>query len=361
VDGRELQGRPTGVGRYLRSLLRSWPGADDTLVVYVSGPPPNDAALRDPRIVVRAVGDGRSRGIAFLLRELPRAAARDALDAFFAPAYVCPPLGVPKVTTVHDLSYFSVPHDFTPWDAARRRLLVGLSIRGSQAVIAPSAFTRREILNRFPSAAGRVAVVHEGPDLDLPPGPPREAARRRLGVTGPLLLAVGSILNRRCLPTLLRALARLKPAWPGLRLEVAGENRTHPRLDLPALAEALGAREALRLLGFVSDAELAERYAAADLAVCLSEYEGFGLPALEAMARGVPVVLADRPALSELFGSAGLGVDPHDEAAVAEAADRVLRDPALAERLRERGRALAGRFSWEAAARATRRLLREVS
>jgi glycosyltransferase involved in cell wall biosynthesis len=360
VDGRELQGRPTGVGRYLRSLLRCWPEPADRLVVYVNGPPPDDTALGSAWMEVRALGDGRARGLAFLLRDLPRAAAADSLDAFFAPAYVCPPtLDVPKVTTVHDLSFHAVPHDFTPWEAARRRLLVGLSIRASRAVIVPSDFTRREVAGRFPFA--RVALVAEGPDLDLPPPAPRDAARRRLALTGPLLLAVGSILNRRRLPTLLRAVARLRPAWPALRLDVVGENRTHPRADFPALLAGLGLSDAVRLCGFVPDAELAERYAAADAVVCLSEYEGFGLPALEAMARGVPVVLADRPALSELFGVAGLTVDPHDEAAVAGALDRLLRDRELAEDRRARGRALAARFSWDAAARATREVLREAA
>jgi glycosyltransferase involved in cell wall biosynthesis len=361
VDGRELQGRPTGVGRYLRSLLRSWPAADDRLVVYVSGAAPDDPVLADPRIVVRPVGDQRTRGLAFLARALPRASEADALDVFFAPAYVCPPrLRVPRVTTVHDLSFFSLPSDFTAPDAARRRWQVGLSVAASRLLIAPSEFTAREILGHFPAAAGRVARIPEGPDLDLPPAPAREAARGRLGVRGPLLLSVGSILNRRCLPTLLRAVARLKPRWQGLRLDVVGENRTHPRLDLPALAKRLGLEAVVCLPGFVSDRELAERYAAADVAVFLSEYEGFGLPALEAMARGVPVVVSDRPALSEIYAGAALVVDPHDEAAVAGALDRLLRDRALAEDQRARGRALAARHSWAEAARATRAALEEA-
>ena len=121
---------------------------------------------------------------------------------------------------------------------------------------------------------------------------------------GPLLLTVGAILNRRCLPTLLQATALLRRRGVAARLDVVGENRTHPRLDLRAARRAGSAsRSAVTLVGYASEADLADRYAAADVAVFLSEYEGFGLPALEAAARGVPLVVADRPALSEVFGA----------------------------------------------------------
>jgi glycosyltransferase involved in cell wall biosynthesis len=107
----------------------------------------------------------------------------------------------------------------------------------------------------------------------------------------------------------------------------------------------------------VSDEALADRYAAADAAVFLSEYEGFGLPVLEAMARGVPVVASTRPALGEIFAEAALGVDPRDEPRVEEALERVLTRPGLRADLAARGRALAAGFSWEETARRTREAL----
>ncbi len=113
----------------------------------------------------------------------------------------------------------------------------------------------------------------------------------------------------------------------------------------------------MRLSGFVSEAALAARYAAADVAVFLSEYEGFGLPALEAMARGVPVVTSVRPSLGEIFGEAALVVEPNDEEAVAGAVARVLGEPDLANDLVARGRALAARHSWERTASLTREAL----
>ena len=359
VDARELQGMPTGVGRYLRNLLREWTGSTyDRLHLYFNGAAPSDAILDHPAIVKRPLGSGGARGLWWQERLLPPAARADGVEVFFSPAYVCPlRLRAPRVTTVHDLSFFALPRDFTVRDGFRRRVLVGASIRASRSVLAVSDFTRREILARFPEAESKTVVIPQGADDDLPPAPPREVARIRLGVTGPLVLVVGTILNRRCLPDLLRAAARLRTRWPDLAVEVVGEDRTYPPLDIGGLVHRLELETQVRISGFVGESGLAARYAAADVAVVLSEYEGFGLPVLEAMARGVPVVTSTAPALGELFAEAAVVVDPHDVADIAAALATVLGDPELRRQLRERGQALAARYSWAETARQTRGVL----
>lgn len=358
-----MQGRPTGTGRYLRNLLRHWrQSRGDTLVLYFKGPHPKDPLLDHPSITLRPVGDGRSRGIVWQEWPLPEAARHDALDVFFAPAYGCPlRMRTPRVTTIHDLSFFSWPADFTAREALRRRILVAASVQASSRIVAVSDFTRREILSHFPAAADRVAVVSEGPDDDLPAPPGRAEARQRLGLTAPLVLSVGSVLNRRRAPVLLEAVRRLTSAPPEPLLDIVGENRTQPRLDLPQLASALGIDARVRFSGFVDEAALADRYAAADVFVYLSEYEGFGLPVLEAMARGVPVVTSTRPATGEIFADAALLVEPADSAAVAAAIARVLSSQRLRDDLVARGRALAARHSWADAAARTHALLREAA
>jgi glycosyltransferase involved in cell wall biosynthesis len=363
IDGRELQGRPTGTGRYLRSLLRLWlRSTGDEFVVYFDGAAPADRILDHPRVKARVLGDRPMRGWLWQERRLGPAARADGVDVLFCPAYTCPLTArVPRVTTVHDLSFFALPGDFTLRDGFRRRMLVAASIRSSARIMAVSDFTRREIAGRFPDRAERVVCAPEGPDDDLPPPPERAAARRRLDAAGPLLLTVGAIFGRRCVPTLLQATAILSRDWPHLRLDIVGENRAHPPLDLPALVRRLGLERKVRLSGFVSDAELADRYAAADVAVFLSEYEGFGLPALEAMARGVPVVTSTRPALSEIFGPAALTVEPRDPTAVAAAVSGILRSHILRQDLVDRGRALAARYSWEETALRTREALQAAA
>jgi len=295
-------------------------------------------------------------------RRLPPAVEADRCEVFFSPAYACPRrLAVPRVTAVHDLSFFSLPQDFTWRDGLRRRLTVKASLSVSAGVLACSDFTRREILGRFPELQGRVHHVPLGPDDDVPPGPGRDEARERLGVRGPLVLAVGAILNRRRLPELLRAVAALRRAFPDVTLDVVGENRTHPRLDLAGLARSLDLGASVRFSGFVSDADLALRYAAADVACSLSEYEGFGLPALEALSRGLPLVTSRRPSLGEIFGEAAVLVDPADVPGIAAALEGVLSDPRLREDLVGRGRALAARFSWQRTAALTSDVLRAAA
>jgi glycosyltransferase involved in cell wall biosynthesis len=362
IDGRELSGCPTGTGRYLRNLLRHWRDSGDELFVYSNGPPALDPVLDHPQLHKRPLGDGAARGLLFQEWLLPEAARADAVDVFFSPAYSCPlRLARPRVTAVHDLSFFAHPQDFAPLDALRRRTLVAASLRASRRIAVCSEFTARELARLFPDLAPRAVHIPLGADADLPAAPPRDEARAALGAAGPLLLSVGAILNRRCLPELLRAVLRLRERHPGLLLEVVGENRTHPRLDLTRLVAALDLGASVRLSGFLDDSELARRYAAADAFVSLSEYEGFGLPALEAAARGVPLVLGRAPSQGEIFRDAALVVDPRDEAAVARAIDRVLRDTAAREARVEAGRALAARHTWAETARRTREALLEAA
>jgi glycosyltransferase involved in cell wall biosynthesis len=180
-------------------------------------------------------------------------------------------------------------------------------------------------------------------------------------VEGPLLLSVGAILNRRCLPELLRAVGILRNRHPGLVLDVVGLNRTHPRLDIEARVAELGLHGNVRLSGFVEDHALALRYAAADAFVALSEYEGFGLPALEAAARGLPLVVGRAPSQGEIFRDAALLVDSRNEADIARALGQALGDTAARARLAAAGRSLAARYSWAETARLTRQALLDAA
>jgi glycosyltransferase involved in cell wall biosynthesis len=358
LDAREMGGRPTGVGRYLRSLLRYWSAEADTFLAYVAAAPPEGPLAGAVR--ARALPPLRP-GLLWQEARMARAARADGVEVFFSPAYSCPlTLERPRVTVVHDLSFFACPEDFTAFEAWRRRLLVAGSVRRSARVVVVSDFSRRELLARFPDVEPRLAVVAHGADEDLPPPPEREQARRRLGEAGPLLLTAGSLFNRRRLPTVLRAVARLRPRWPALRLHVVGDNRTAPRRDFGALARRLGVSDVVRLAGFVPEAVLVDLYAAADVGIFVSEYEGFGLPALEAMARGLPVVVGDRPAQSEVFAGAAVAVDPQDDGALAWVVDRLLSSPEERARLARAGHALAARHSWRECAARTLEVLREA-
>ena len=360
IDGRELQGKPTGVGRYLRSLLRRFAAFDrHDFVVYGSAPftLPTDSKRVRPRLL--------PSGHPLLWEQtiLPAALRTDGIDVLLSPAYSCPLVSsVRRVTAIHDLSFFARSDEFSFTHGLRRRILAGLAARVSHSILACSQFTKGEVARYLGmAAAAKTEVVLLGPDDDLPEGPGREESREALGLApgAAYIITVGTILRRRNVSTLVRAVARLREKGSEVRLGVVGENRSHPFEDVAALAERLGCESAVRVTGFVSDDEMARHYAAADLAVLLSEYEGFGLPALEAMSRGVPLIIADRASLNEMFAPGAIVVEP-EERAVVEAVSRVLGDTAIAVGLRERGRDRAKEFSWERAAQETLAVLEKA-
>ena len=361
IDGRELEGRPTGVGRYVRSLLRRFATNDrHQFTVYTA----TSVSLPSPsaRIEARVLPGGHPT--LWEQRTLPAAARKDRIDVLLSPAYSCPLLtSIPRVTAIHDLSFFARTEEFGFAHGLRRRLMARWSARVSRNVLAFSEFTKREIRDRLGvSASDRTRVVLHGPDDDLPESPDRGESRAALGLAEgtEYVITVGTVLTRRNVSILVRAVALLRSHGRAVRLGVVGENRSRPFQDLAALARSLGCEAAIHLSGFVTDEEVVRHYAAADVAVFLSEYEGFGLPALEAMSRGVPTIVADRGSLNELFAPGGLVVEPN-EAAVTSALRSVLNDPELSADLRKRGTERAGDFSWERSARQTLTILEEAA
>ncbi len=361
IDGRELEGKPTGVGRYLRSLLRRVVLQErHQFVIYSSSPVALPISSR--RLETRVLPGGPP--LIWEQRTLPVALRADRIDVLLSPAYSCPLMGsVPRVTAIHDLSFFARPEEFGLVHGLRRRAMARLSARVSRSILACSVFTKGEISRHLgEAAAAKTEVVLLGPDDDLPLGLGRETCRAALGLDegAPYILTVGTVLRRRNVSTLVRAVARLREKHPAVRLGVVGENRSHPFEDVKALAASLGCAGAVQVSGFVSDELIACHYAAADVAVFLSDYEGFGLPTLEAMSRGVPTLIANRGSLNELFSSGALVVEP-DETSVAVALSRVLSDSVASADLREAGRDAAKDFSWERAAAQTLAVLERAA
>jgi glycosyltransferase involved in cell wall biosynthesis len=353
VDTRELMGRPTGVGRYLLELLGAWsdPAAGvagrHDFVLYGPAELPASVAARISALgpAVRVVpGSG---GTAWEQLALPSAAARDRLDVFFAPAYTAPiRLACPVALTIHDLSFFAHPEWFGVREGVRRRLITRLAARRAAVVLTDTQFSREEIQAHLGIPAARVRVIPLGA------GAPACHAGHAAGREA-VILYVGSVFNRRRLPDLISAFRLVLERVPDARLEIIGENRTYPHQDLAAIRQASGAADRIRLRSYVPEPELADAFCRASVFGFLSEYEGFGLPPLEALASGIPPVLLDTPVAREVCGRAARYVPPNDVPAVAAALIDLLCHPEARAAVMAEAAEVLSRYSWPGAARLT--------
>ncbi|MGH2351943.1 MAG: glycosyltransferase family 4 protein [Chloroflexota bacterium] len=350
LDARLLHYNRAGIGRYIRHLY--------TAMASVCASRRDAGDYRPATITVLYHRKDRERALA---GAWPRSAVawtpahhrleRWALAAeaarlrprlLHAPDHVCPqPLGWRTVVTVHDLAFLRYPATHSQ---ASRAYYAGLqrSVRQATRVICVSEATKRDLLQATGVDERKLRVVHEAPDpAYAAAGSPAPAAR-------PYFIFVGAIEPRKNLETAFRALAMLsKPGRPEFLIVGAPGWGAAPILSLPA---ALGVEQEVRFLGRLPTAQVAALYRGATALVYPSLLEGFGLPVLEAMAAGAPVIASNRASIPEVAGDAAELVDPTDAGALAAAMERVASCAAYRDDLRRRGQARARQFSWERAA-----------
>jgi glycosyltransferase involved in cell wall biosynthesis len=361
---------PGGVGRYVGALVTHLPteaavdrGAVEFLVAR--HPPGRLAAAglptdRGPRPEPPGSPAAPTRRLAWPGRLLTRAWVTlrrpalpaellERLDLVHATSAAVPPVrGRPLVATVHDLAFRHYPEAYPA--AGRRyhdrsaRIVAGEAAR----VLVPSESTARDLAELYGVDRGRVTITPLG--VEVSDEPDHAGARRllgELGVRGPFLLAVGTLEPRKNLPRLLAAFGEVTDELPDHWLVVVGPVGWGPRLR-PTWDSVR-----VKLAGRVGDRLLHALYQAADGLAYPSLYEGFGLPVLEAMANGTPVLTSDCSSLPEVAGGAALLVDPLDRSAIAAGLVRLAGDTTLRDRLTEAGRRRAAGFSWRATAAAT--------
>lgn len=284
---------------------------------------------------------------------VPRLAARAGADLVHSLASTAPVWGrVPRVTTIHDLNYRLVPDAHFGLRGVGMRALVPAAARASRRVIVDADSTRRDLAEHLGTPAAKVDVVPLGVSAPrVPPAAEREV-RARLGLgERPVVLSVSAKRPHKNLARLLRAVAAI-PSERRPALVVPGYPTPH-ETELRALAGELGIEGDVAFPAWVSAAELEGLYALAAAVVVPSLYEGFGLPVLEAMARGVPVATSDRSSLPEVAGDAAVLFDPEDVDAIRAAVERLLAGGPERERLRAAGLARAAAFTWERTAELT--------
>jgi len=351
IDGRELFGKPTGVGRYLLEVLKEWAQVPHRYTVI---------APEEPTARLRQLGDrfqwvvepGAGAGTRWEQTRLPRALARIAPDVFLAPANTAPlKLPCPFVVVVHDVSYFAHPEWFGRREGWRRRWLTRSAARRARTVVTVSEFSRQEIGRYLRTPLDKIKVAS--------PGAPAEQ-RGNAAAREPVVLYVGSLFNRRRIGDLMRGFAEAAAKVPAARLVLVGDNRTSPRIDPEELARTLGIADRFTWHSYVDDAEVSRLYATARVFAFLSDYEGFGIPPLEAISHGVPVVLLDTTVAREIYGTGALFVPPV-ASEIGRALQRLISDPAAHAAVLEAGRARLRTYSWSRTAGALLRTLEQAA
>lgn len=305
----------------------------------------------------------RSRGLSGHLWEqlvLPRQVGRG--DLLWSPANTGPLSVASQVLTIHDLSSLEHPEWYRPGFALWYRFLLPRLARRVRRIITPSRFTKQRLVALLDIPQNVITLIPEGVADRFHPAQAGEIAevRSRYGLHRPYLLAVGTLEPRKNLNRLFQAWQLAvgpEPAGrqPEVELAVAGGTGAAFRsLDYTRLASGV------RLIGPPAEADLPALYAGAEACLVVSLYEGFGLPALEAMACGAPVIAADNTALPEVVGEAALLVDPYQVEQIAAAIRKILRDPDCRAGLRQKGLERARQFTWEQAAGRTWEVLQQA-
>lgn len=346
-----------GIETRVRNLIRCLPmvDPDGEYTLFLSPPLPADPIAGSARM--RKVTVGSSNAIVRNSVTFPLALARNRVDAVhvqLAAPFICP---TRIVVTVDDLIFERYPQFFTRAVTQQFRALVPLTIRRASAVITPSEYAKNEIVRRYGTSPDKITVARNAVDPVFSLIDDEQSllsVRERYGTSERFILAVGNLEPRKNLRTLIAAYVQLrKQDKIDHRLVLVGK-QAWLFDDIFVAARESGYEKDLIFTDYVSTADLVALYNAADVFVFPSIAEGFGIPILEAMACGTPVVSSNSTCLPEVVGDAGILVDVMDVMGYANAIDRIVNDRDLSADLAVHGQARCKQFSWEESARITR-------
>jgi glycosyltransferase involved in cell wall biosynthesis len=351
LDVSAIPARPVGAGRYVVELTRHLADRSDPEVALLARR--HDAqrwAGWHPRArVLPAAPDRRPARVVW--EQLRGEAARRtaAVDVWHGPHYTLPRgLAGPAVVTVHDLTFFDHPEWHEPVKVRFFRHAIAAAVRRADAVVAVSDATAARLQELLAPTAPIVVAPHGLAHQRLGPDDPGDDLDRlrRIGVDPPYVAFVGTLEPRKDVPSLVAAFARVAATRPELRLVLAGPDGWGTAAVRSAIADHHVATRVVRV-GYLADGELAALVRQAAVVAYPSLGEGFGLPALEALACGTPLVTTETTPFADRIGDGAVVVPPADPPALAEAIAAVLDDPARAAQLRARGPAIAAEFTWE--------------
>ncbi len=364
IDARKL--RDYGIGTYVRNLLRHLSRIDSTTEYVLLCRVEDCGTVEELGENFRAIPEtARPYSLREQLR-VPLDLRREGIDLFHAPHYVLPPLTPCKsVVTIHDCIHLRFPQYLPNRLAyAYARSSLWFATHRSNRVLTVSEASKRDILRYFRIPEAKINVIHNAIDErfgEAPTPDEIERVRERYQLNAPYVLYAGNIKPHKNLERLIEAFHTLRhdSDLEHVKMLIIGDEISK-YATLRRAVHKYKLHKHVRFFGFVPDKTLAVLYRLARVFVFPSLYEGFGLPPLEAMASGTPVITSNVSSLPEVVGDAAILIDPLDPGAIADAMRRVLIDSALRETLREKGLQRVREFSWERSVRRVREIYGEV-
>ena len=351
----------TGVGRYTYEILSRVVSMGHEWFLYSYRP--------------LAVGNWMQKNVHLHIGQLPKSmmrmlwlqtavpvmAARDKVDVFWSPTHRLPsmlPRRIARVVTIYDLVWKHAGETMRPLNRWLDATLMPEAVRVADRVITISANTAKDILSEMPYAEGKLSQILLGVSNLAPAG--EFSSLKVIGLDAPYFLFVGTLEPRKNLAGLIEAYSRLPEELKNCALLAIVGGKGWGGVDVAAVAEKFDVQDRIWVLGYVSDEQLATLYEHAMFLAMPSFYEGFGLPLLEAMSRGTPVLTSNFASMPEVAGDAGLLVDPHDIDSITRALRTFLGDETFVRNLGLRAIINAQRFSWELTAQQTLHVIEDA-
>ena len=355
VDVRCLNNPITGIGRYTSEVLRRLIKMGHEWFLYSPGSLRANDWSNFQNVQIRN-GEKPSGYQSFLWMQtmVPYYSAKDSLDLFWSPAHRLPfflSSKITKVVTIHDLVWKFFPETMLPLTYWLDRFFMPRAVEQADSIIAVSLCTAKDMVNEFPFTRGKIFPIPLGVSLSAKAKP--RCFLQKMGISNPYFLFVGTIEPRKNLIRLLDAYSQLKDTDKNKATLVIAGATGWGGVDIIKAAKKLGINNRVLVLGYVNDEELATLYAHAEFLAMPSLYEGFGLPLIEAMSHGTPVLTSNCASMPEVAGGAGLLVNPKDIGSISNGIALMLEDGAVKRALSDQCKNNLKRFSWDAAAEET--------
>lgn len=370
IDAHNLEQMRGGAAfRYLANLLRCWKKEKNhTFILYFKDFIPGINQIESGNFIKKLLKSHLKSNTFFVHFLLPKAARKDRVDILFCPYYVAPLFYRDKFfVAIHDIYYEVDPKHFSwpsVWDKILLKIISRCSAKRAAKIITISEFSKNEIIKYYKISSEKIIVTYLAADnkftqINADKKQIGADLKRKYNIKNKFILYIGAIFNRRHIPELISAFEKISDKLPDYELVIVGQNQTNPHIDINALADdANRKRKIIKIISDLPENDIADIYRGASLTVYLSDYEGFGLPVIESMACGTPVVTTNKASLPEVGAGAAIYVqNPSDIDEIAGSIYKILTDENLCQELIKRGLENVKRFSWEECAKETLRAM----